>query len=204
MISGAPHEGMLRLGGDIGAPWLNHTKVYFVTKEEYGDGHPKNKIIKEYTPEDIEGYITHTEDKEGNRIEMIFITDVILLEKGLSRKNTKVFLRRIEDGAVAVYTFVPIPDSGPQDYDAAIRLSTTYFKKGDGAAISAVESDMSTLLAECPDVVAKIKSGAYGFQDLNDREKKKGLGKIMTDSYGDNAFEAQIQRAVTDYNACMK
>lgn len=205
-ISGKDQTGMIRLGGDLAAPWLNNTKVYFATKEAFGDRKdPKNKDVVEYEPEDIDGYSTYTEDKEGERIEMIFSTQEILLVKGLSKKDTKVFLQQKENGAVNIYEYTPKPESqSSEDYQYALLHTTTYFKKGDGAIISAVECDMSDLLSECPEVVARVKSGAYGFTDLNDRPKKKGMGKLWENSAGDNDLESKICVAVYEYNVCMK
>jgi hypothetical protein len=60
------------------------------------------------------------------------------------------------------------------------------------------------LLKECPEVVSKIKSGAYGFTDLSERTKKKGLGKVMADNAGDNHLENNLAVAVSDYNHCVK
>jgi hypothetical protein len=205
-IAGIEQQGIIRLGGDLSAPWLNNTKVYFVPQKDVVEGKdPKNKLIVEYKPEDIQGYSTYTEDKEGNRVDMNFVTGEILLVKGLSKKNTKVFLLLNEKGAVNIFSFTPEPDSNTStDYQYALNHSTTYFKKGDGELISAVECDMSSLLKECEEVVTKIKSGAYGFVDLNERTKKKGMGKIMADNAGDNKMEMQISKAVTDYNKCVK
>lgn len=203
--AGIEETGMIRLGGDLNAPWLNNTKVYFVPQQDFVVGkYPKNKVILEYGPEDIEGYSTYTEDKAGQRIEMNFTTKEILLDKGLSKKNTKVFLLESEKGSVHVYSFTPIPDDGTAaSYDYAINHSTTYFQKGNGELTSAVACDMATLLNECPEVVSKIKSGAYGFTDLSERSKKKGLGKIMADSAGDNQLEMNLIKAVIEYNKCI-
>jgi hypothetical protein len=129
----------------------------------------------------------------------------IMLVKGLGKKMTKVFLREIEKGAVTVYSFVPEPDdNSAAESQYAFNHSTTYFKKGDSPLVSAVECDMATLLSECPEVVSKIQSGAYGYADLSERTKRKGLGKIMADNAGDNELEGQLCKSVFEYNKCVE
>src|SRR5688500_18717297 len=111
-IAGKEEHGLIRLGGDLGAPWLNNTKVYFVPKADCpADKKPTKKVIKEFTPDDIQGYSTFTEDKEGKHIRMKFVTRQVMVEKGLSKKLTNVFLHQLEDGAVTVLAFTPMPDS---------------------------------------------------------------------------------------------
>ena len=158
----------------------------------------------EYEPDAIDGYSTYTENEQGTRFDMNFTTREIILFTGLSKKNTKVFLQLREKGAVNIYYFMPKPDDNSSTaHQYALNHSTFYFQKGEGLLCSAVECDMSTLLIECPEVVSKIKSGGYGFADLNERTKKKGMGKIMADNAGDNALEQQICTAVRDYNECI-
>jgi hypothetical protein len=205
-IAGTEHLGMLRFAGESSTPWLNQFKVYFVPQKDFpGDLRPKKNVILEYKPVDIDGYSTVSKSQDTSRRGWVYVTEEIMLVKGLSKKNTKVFLRRVEKGAVTVYAFIPEPDdNSAAESDYAFKHSTTYYKKGDDALVSAVECDMANLLSECPDVVSKIKSGAYGYADLSERPKKKGLTKIMADHAGDNELEGKLNKSVFEYNKCVE
>ncbi|MEZ5045204.1 MAG: hypothetical protein R2828_35245 [Saprospiraceae bacterium] len=212
--NGEVKQGAIRLGGDLGAPWLNHAKVYFVSAENYIAGKtPKKKFQEEYSPEDIEGYTTFTEEKDGKRIEMNFVTDEVMIEGTLKKKNAKAFLRINEQGAVNIYSYIPKPEKNynPLASDRerelnnqyALDHSTYYLRKGDAELIPAAECVLIDYLKECPEVVEKIKNESYGFKPLAERKKRKGLGKLMAKSIGDNVLENKIYLAITDYNNCV-
>lgn len=211
---GQEQPGMIRLGGDLGAPWLNHSKVYFVTNEVYAaeKKHPGKKVTMEYAPDDLEGYTTYTEDKAGNRVDMTFVRGEIMMVKGLSKKPTNVFLHQIEKGPVTILSYIPMPEhevlpsdeQRSQDDQQALNETIIYLKKGNDAFVVASEVEVADLLSECPEVVSKIKSQAYGFADLSVRPKKKGLSKMVVDSYGNNELENKICTAVKEYNSCVK
>lgn len=204
--------GMIRLGGDLGAPWLNHHKVYFVTNEDYATSksHPGNKVITEYKPEDIQGYSTYTEDTEKNRIDLNFISSEVTYMDGLAKKKQVVFLQLLDTGTVHIYKYIPMAEkesSSQMQYEAgqrALLASTIYFKKGESAFLSAAQTEIADLVAECPEVVSKVKAGSYGFADLSQRTKKKGLGGLMSSQAGDNDLEEKICISIKEYNACVK
>ncbi|MEP6647194.1 MAG: hypothetical protein ABJC12_08890 [Saprospiraceae bacterium] len=209
---GQEMPGMIRLGGDLGAPWLNHSKVYFVTSENYtsAKNHPGKKVIVEYSPEDIQGYSTYTEDKDKNHIDLKYTSGEVTYMDGLAKKKQVVFLQDQYQGAVMVYTYIPMAEkesTAQMQYEAgqnAINHTVTFLKKGDGPYVIAGDTELSDFLSECPDVVSKIKAGTYGFYDLSQRPKKKGLGKIMSLQAGHNELENKIAQAVIDYNQCVK
>lgn len=205
-------EGAIRLGGDLGAPWLNNSKVYFVTKENYEEGKKvKRKFITEYKPEDLDGYDTYTEDADDQRVEMKFVTHEILVDGMLKKKKIKAFLRISEQGTITIYSYVPKPSkefmstaqSRQENRQYALNHSTYYLQKKGEDIIPSADCVLVEYLEACPEVVAKIKSEAYGFKPKADRKKRKGLGKLMAKSLGDNVLENKIYKAVVDYNACV-
>ncbi len=204
--------GMIRLGGDLGAPWLNHHKVYFVTNEAFAaaKSHPGNKVIEEYKPEDVQGYSTFTEDAEKIRIDLHFISGEVTYMDGLAKKKQVVFLQVLDTGNVHIYKYIPMAEkesSSQMQYEAgqrALLASTIYFKKGESAFLSAAQTEIADLVAECPEVVSKVKAGSYGFADLSQRTKKKGLGGLISSQAGDNDLEEKICISIKEYNACVK
>lgn len=206
IINGEEQPGFLRLAGTTSSPWNNCTKVYYVAPSDFpADLKPSRKSIQAYTPKDIDGYsiISHHPDTffSGN----VYVTEEVILATDLGKKKKKVFLREVVNGPVTIYVFVPEPeDNTDQEKEYAINHATTYYRKGDGPLIPALECNMSELLQECPEVVSKIKSGEYGYEDIDTRPKKKGLGKIMADNIGYKDLQGKINRSVFDYNRCMK
>lgn len=211
VIDGVEMSGMIRLGGDLNAPWLNHSKVYFVTNEIYAEtkNHPRKKEITEYEPEDIEGYSTYTEDADKNRIDLTFISGEVTYMNGLAKKKQVVFLQILDLGAINTFKYIPMAEkesTADLQYQAgqrALLASTIYFKKGDSAYLSAAKTEIADLVAECPDVLSKVQAGSYGFVDLSQRTKKKGLGGLMASQAGDNQLEDKICISINEYNACV-
>ncbi len=211
-INGETKEGMIRMGGGLHPLSLNHQKTYFVTTAEFEGAkkHPGNKIIKEYHPEDIQGYSTFAIDEAGNRVEFNFISGEVTYMDGLAKRTQTVFLRVNEIGPLSAYTFIPkaeresTPELQHQAEQNAVLQSILFLKKGDGPYLIAGKKQLSELLTECPEVINKINTGVYGFADLNDRPKKKGLMKTITAGASDNDLEQQILLAVGDYNRCVK
>ncbi|MEM1120047.1 MAG: hypothetical protein AAGJ18_06330 [Bacteroidota bacterium] len=206
-------NGMIRLGGDLNAPWLNSTKVYFVTKDVYDTAKRiKKKMIKEYLPEDLEGYLTYTTDTNDKRVEMNFFTHEIMIMGALRKKKGKAFLRLFEKGEVNVYSYTPEPAKKivtttrerREDVAYAKNQSQLFLKKSNDKLISAVDADLIQILSGCPEVVEKIENESYGFQPKNKRPKRKGLGKFISNAIGDNGLEAGILKAVIDYNNCVE
>lgn len=210
---GKEMKGMIRLGGDLNAPWLNSTKVYFVSDSDWIEGkRPKKKLITMYEPDDIDGYSTYTENDEEMREEMDFTTFEIMVQGPISKKKGNAFLRKAMTGNVDGYIYIPMPakaisSTAEERYEAgqrAIRKATLYLQKGDGELMEASQTELVTYLSDCPDVVAKIKSEEYGFKPLSERPKRKGLGKMVATSIGDNGLESRMMKAINEYNKCTK
>lgn len=204
-------SGMIRLGGDLGAPYLNNSKVYFVDSKNWIEGKKvKKKVIETYEPEDIDGYSTYTKNNYDEKIDMIFETNEIMIQGVLSKKKGKVFLRLVEEGKVSAYSYVPLPTkqivSTPEEREKNIKIAmakaTLFLQKVDSNLIVAGEEDLVEYFKDCEVVVDKIKSEEYGFKPKSERPKRKGLGKAIAKNIGDNAMEERIMLAVRDYNAC--
>jgi hypothetical protein len=214
MSNGEKQDGMIRLGGDLNAPWLNNTKVYFVTAEDYGDGSKriKKKLIKEYKPEDLDGYQTYTMSKMGEKVDMTFKSYEIMIMGAFKKKKGKAFLKVEEEGDVNVYSYVPMPskklvttaNERYEDGQNAISRSTLYLESEDTELTKAADCDLVTLLQDCEKVVENINNEVYGFKPKSKRKKKKGFGKLMAAAGSDNNFEMQVYTAVLDYNQCME
>jgi len=210
---GEEQKGMIRLGGGLGSPWLNNFKTYFVPNDKWVEGKkPRNKVIKEYRADDIDGYSTYTEDKDGNRFDMNFTSFEIMIMGAIRKKKGKAFLKLVESGGVDVFSYVPKPakkiltsrEELNKDKLRALSQGTLYLKKGDGELISAAESELVALLKECPSVVDKIQKEEYGFKPKSKRTKRKGMGKLLANAAGDNRLENSIYNAVKDYNNCIE
>jgi len=204
-IKGEEQEGMIRLGGDLGAPWLNYSKVYFLKKADYREGkRQKKKLIKKYVANDIEGYSTYTETKEGERIEMNFKTFPIMFNNGFKKKEKNFMLKLEETGAVNIYSHMS--DAEYKSAEEAYFNSKIYLQKGDAKIAAATDCELVTLLEECPEVVGKIENEEYKFKPKSKRKKKKGFkglkGIMKTAMAG--SLDHRIQRAVHDYNLCVK
>ena len=213
---GKIENGIIRLGGGNGAPWLNCNKVYFVHDKNVRPGKKqKRKSIKKYEPGDIDGYNTFTiQDEEIDTIYMAFRTFKVKVASGLmgKKKLKKSFIQLLDSGSVNVFLHIPTPPkkvvtSGGQaqdDYDNAINQSTTYLQyKNDDKVVSAVEFELINNFKECPTIVENIKNETYGVKPLNKRKKKKRLGRFIGNAFGDNEKEAKIIKIVEDYNMCM-
>lgn len=209
---GKKMEGMIRLGGDIGAPWLNHSKVYFVSSDKWVEGkRPKKKTIEEYKPDDIESYSTYTERKDGSKITMDFETCEIMVKGRIKKKKANAFLRVVETGDINMFSYIPKPASKIMasseerynDGQHALRQGTLYLQK-DSELYKAGDAELVELLKDCPLVVEKINNEEYGFKPKSKRKKRKGLGKMIANSVGDNGMENNIMKAISDYNNCKK
>lgn len=205
-------EGYIRLGGDLGALYLNNSKVYFVAAEDHIEGKkPKKKKIKEYKPDDIKGYSTYTENSEGERIQMDHMTGEVMKPGLVKAKKGKAFLWRKVEGEKEVYIFVPKPskklvttaDERSDDLKKS-EASATYYLRMEDEFKKVVDLDLIKVLSDCPDVVEKIENEAYGFKPKSKRKKKKGFGKLMAAAVGDNKMEQDICRAIIDYNECVE
>jgi len=205
--------GMIRLGGDLGAPYLNNEKVYFVEEKNWDENRrkPKKKYVKEYKAKDLDGYQTYTETEDGKRIEMNFSTYEVKVRGAIKMKNAKAFLKSEIIGPVNVYSYVPKPtksllasqEERYEDRQRALAHSTIYLEKGDNKLEKASDSELVEMLKECPEVVEKIKNESYGFKPLSERPKKKGLKKFISNAVGDNPMELKIMQAIKDYNKCV-
>jgi len=211
MQDGQEIEGKLRLGGGEHAPWLNHTKVYFVKKADWIAGkRPRKKVIETYLPDDIDGYNTTLALDDGDVIDLAFQSFEIMIMGALKKKKGMAFLKILKEGKVTAYSYVPMPsekiladaNERAKDNAAAIHQTSLYLSKDKKVAEHAPACTLVELFADCPTVVEKIKSEAYGFKPLHDRPVKKGLGKMMSNVIGDNKLENQIFEAVKEYNAC--
>lgn len=205
-------EGMIRLGGNLEAPWLNHSKVYFVPSDKWVEGkRPKKKAIKEYKPEDIQSYSTYTETADGIRVNMNFVSREIMVMGTFKKKKRDAFLKVEEEGAINMLSYIPKPtkkiittaDERYNDGQNAIRKGTLYLEK-NSELHEAAQTELVEFLKDCPSVVEKINSEEYGFKPKAKRKKKKGLGKMISKSVGDNVMESKIMKAVSDYNNCVK
>lgn len=210
---GKEMKGMIRLGGDLNAPWLNCTKVYFVSDSDWIEGkRPKKKLVTMYEPDDIDGYSTFTENDELMREEMDFTTFEIMIQGPITKKKGNAFLKKAMTGNVDGYIYIPMPtksivSTAEERHEAgqnATRLATLYLQKGDGELVYASETELVTYLSECPEVVEKIKSEEYGFKPLSERVTRKGLGKMVAKSIGDNGLESRMMTAISEYNKCTK
>lgn len=210
-LDGQEIEGLLRLGGGENAPWLNHTKVYFVKKADWIEGkRPKKKVIETYLPGDIEGYKTSLAKADGDVVDLEFHSYEIMIMGALKKKKGMAFLKTLEQGKVTAYSYVPMPsekimtdaNERAKDNAAAIHKTSLYLSKDNKVAEHAPACTLVELFADCPTVVEKVKSEAYGFKPLHDRPVKKGFGKMMSNVVGDNKLENQIFDAVKEYNAC--
>lgn len=211
--NGKIEKGIIRLGGDLGAPWLNFSKVYFVKEKNIRKGkHPRRKHIIKYNPAEIEGYNTFTMKKD-EKIIMKFRSFDIKVKSGLfgKKKTKKMFLEIVDTGAVNVFLFTPTPSKKlitsnkerKEDFQNAQYKSTYYLQKGsEEKVVPSVECKLIKMFEDCPEVVEKIKNGDFGVKPLNERKKKKGFGKLLGNLMGDNPLENKIFHIVKVYNKC--
>ena len=182
IIKGEKVDGMIRLGGDLNAPWLNNSKVYFVSAEDWGDGskRPKKKMIKEYKPGDLDEYQTYTMSKMGDKINMTFKSYEIMIMGSFKKKKGKAFLKLETEGDVNVYSYVPKPskkiittaDERYKDGQNAISRSTLYLERKDTKLTKAADCDLVSMLKDCKKVVENINNEVYGFKPKSKRKKK--------------------------------
>lgn len=208
---GEEEKGMIRLGGDLAAPWLNNSKVYFVPTDKWVEGKsPRKKVIEEFKPENIQGYSTYTEDQDDNRVEMNFKTYEIMVMGAIRKKKGKAFLKLEESGKVDLLSYVPAPtkkivttaNERKKDKESALNRYRLYLKKGDGDLMLVSDSDLVVLLQDCPFVVDKIQKEEYGFKLESAKKKRKGLGKMVAKEMGNVKLQNGIYEVVRDYNNC--
>ena len=214
MEKGEKIDGMIKLGGGLDAPWLNNSKVYFVSSKDWGNSNrrPKKKMIKEYKPGDIDGYETSTITRAGTTADMMYKTYDIMIMGAFKKKKGKAFLKIETEGDVSVYSYVPMPskkiittaNERYQDGKDALNRSTIYLESKSTELTKAADCDLVSMLKACEKVVENINNEVYGFKPKSKRKKRKGLGKLMAESAGDNNLEMQILTAVSDYNECVK
>lgn len=210
LVKGEEQKGAIRLAGGLKSPWLNNAKVFFISEENYVPGQRvKRKHVEEYKPEDLDGYSTFSLDYNRERVEMDYITKEIMVAGMLKKKKKKVFLRIHEQGAINIYSYTPKPakdisvSAQQENNEAALRQSTFYLGKGEEELIASGECVLVDYLEDCPTVVEKIKSQAYGFKPKAKRKKRKGFTRLLEKSAGDNALENKIYVAIEEYNDCV-
>lgn len=204
-------KGKIRLAGDLNAPWLNCEVVYFVPEDAWIEGrNPKKKVIDDYDPEDIESYHTFTVNELRDTIRMDYYTRQVLNKGILKNKLGPGFVRKMIDGPISSYSFVPKPpedlittaEERAENKQSALMQTAIYVEKEGEPFMEIVEVDMVDWMSDCPELVQKIKSEAYGFKPKSERKERKGLGKMMARQGLDNSLEDKLIRAVEDYNAC--
>jgi hypothetical protein len=207
MNDGTIKNGIIRVYGTANEPWHYQSSIRFIDSTTWmGLTKVKKKDFTVYGPDDIKSYRLHD-------VSLTFVSKPYADMTSVSLKMIKkqYFMYAISLGKVNLLHYYDAPPNfyvgSDGEYEKmkqeAAMNNYVLLEKDPGKLKNITDIDLRALISDCPEVLAKYESGAYGPAPKDDG-KKKGLGKFVSRVIDSNRMKEFAEPLFKDYNSTCK
>lgn len=198
-------KAYIRLSGDL-KPWGNQNELVYYLESALADGKIKGKEVVKLKPKSVKKVVA------GDRTFVPMKLSIAKLVMGVGLAKLRL-IEQVYEGKINYYKVYDNP--GPliglvtdaqraqheQDLEDARNNPIFFISKEKGEYKNIRNIKFSDVVTDCDDVVEKLESGYYGFEETNSDASTK-VGKFLANHQNADKLENVIPLILKDYDAC--
>lgn len=187
-------------------PWNNQKEVKYYLEKALADGKIKGKEVVTLKPKEVQKVIA------GEQVFVPLKLSVAKLVMGVGLSKMRL-VERIHEGNINYYKVYDNPGKlvgfvndemlaqHERDLEEARNNPIFFIEKEKGDYKNIRNIKFSEYVSDCDNVIQKLESGHYGFEEFNSDASTK-VGKLIANNHNGGQLENAVPLILEDYDNC--